>query len=398
MMFFTFGFVFMERLSVVFLFPIIAPILKLTGGEIGLIVSVLSICWAISGWVFASLSDIIGSRKKVLLPITLIFSLFSFLTGMAKSFVYMVVVRGLMGISEGPVQPIAQAAVFADSQPNRRGFNLGFVQSSAGLIGSTLTPIVVTIIATKYSWHWAFYLVGIPGIVMFFVLAKFMKEPKRTVDVAPMHGKISRKDYGVVFRNRNTWLCVVISALFMTWLFVFTTFAPMYLTTVDKFSPEQMGLIMAAIGLGSFFWGFVVPMISDKIGRKPVLIVFSLISALSPLSLAVIHASLPVMMIVGFFTTVGQGCFPLFMAIVPGESIPARFIATAISVTQLVGELVGGTIAPAIAGFASDAFGMSAPLFIAMIGALLCAVVSLGLRETAPVRVSSTAKEQELVV
>jgi sugar phosphate permease len=53
MMFFTFGFVFMERLSIVFLLPFIGPALKLTNGQIGMIVSILAVCWAVSGWVFS---------------------------------------------------------------------------------------------------------------------------------------------------------------------------------------------------------------------------------------------------------------------------------------------------------------------------------------------------------
>ncbi|UOF90323.1 MFS transporter [Fodinisporobacter ferrooxydans] len=387
MMFFTFGFVFMERLSVVFLFPFIAPDLKLNNGQIGLIVSMLSICWAISGWVFGSISDISGSRKKVLLPITLLFSLFSFLSGLTKSFVTMVLIRGLMGLSEGPVLPIAQASVIADSSPERRGFNLGFVQSSIGLIGATLTPILVTAFATRYSWHSAFYLVGIPGIIMFFILFKYMKEPKLSADNGHVHERSGFKEFTIVYRNRNTWICTIISAFFMAWLFVFTTFAPIYLTTVDKFKPEEMGLIMAAIGFGSFVWGFVGPAISDKFGRKPTLIVFSLIAALSPLCFAVIHGSVAVMMLLGFLTTVGQGCFPLFMAVIPGESLPFKYAASAVAMTQLVGELVGGTIAPSIAGFAADSFGLQAPLWIAFAGALISGFVAFGLKETAPAKV-----------
>ena len=214
MMFFTFGFVFMERLSIVYLFPFIAPDLKLNNAEIGLIVSILAICWAISGWIFGTISDLVGSRKKVLLPITLIFSLFSFLTGFARSFGSMLLLRGLMGISEGPVLPIAQACVIADSTEKRRGFNLGFVQSSLGLIGATLTPIIVTAVAAHYSWHSAFYLVGVPGIIMFFILLKYMKEPRLSSANLQTH-KINRKDYGKVYRNRNMWICTLISAFFM---------------------------------------------------------------------------------------------------------------------------------------------------------------------------------------
>ena len=386
MMFFVFGFVFMERLSVVYLFPFIAPDLKLNNTEIGLIVSVLAVCWAISGFVFGSFSDLIGSRKKVLLPITLAFSLFSFLSGLARSFIMLIVVRGLMGVSEGPVLPIAQASVIAESSEERRGFNLGFVQSSTGLIGSTLTPIIVTAIAVHYSWHYAFYLVGVPGLVMFFVLLKYMREPARTAGVEE-HGRIRRSDFGVVFRNRNVWFCVLISAFFMTWLFAFTSFAPTFLTEGAHYSPTDMGLIMGAVGFGTFIWGFVGPAISDRVGRKPTLIAFAFITTLSPICLALIHAPVQEMMVIGFLTALGQGAFPIFMAIIPGESLPAAYVATAVGLTQLIGELVGGTVAPTLAGVAADHFGIAAPLWIAAGGSFVCALLAFGIKETAPVRV-----------
>jgi MFS family permease len=387
MMFFTFGFVFMERLSIIYLFPFIGPALKLSNGQIGMIVSVLAVTWAISGWVFSSISDSIGSKRKILLPITLAFSVLSFLSGTVGSFVSMIFVRGLMGIAEGPVLPIAQSAVIADSTPSRRGFNAGFMQSALGLVGSTITPIIVTMVATKYSWNSAFYLVGIPGLIMFLVLAKWMREPGQVKNDPHAHKKITKAEMKQVYKHRNIWLSTIISAFFMTWLFAFTTFAPEYLTQVDHFNGQEMGLIMAAIGLGSFVWGFVAPAISDRIGRKPTLIIFSVIASLSPLSLALIHASLGVMMVLGFFTAVGQGCFPLFMSIIPGDSLPVGLVATAISITQLVGELVGGTIAPSLGGFAADAWGLQAPLYIAFGGALVGALVATGLKETAPRKV-----------
>lgn len=397
MMFFTFGFVFMDRLSVVFLFPFIGPAFKLSNAQIGMLVSSLAITWAISGWVFGTISDLSGSRKKVLLPVTLMFSLFSFVSGLAQTFTTLLVARGLMGLAEGPVLPIAQASVIADSSPERRGFNLGFVQSSLGLLGATVTPIIVTAVATRYSWHYAFYLVGLPGIIMFFILLKYMKEPRLSASQIAEH-KAAPKNYSAAYKSRNIWLSTIIAAFFMTWLFVFTTFAPTYLTTVDKFSPEQMGLIMAAIGLGSFVWGFLGPAISDKFGRKPTLIVFCFVAALSPLILATVHASLGVMMLLGFLTTVGQGCFPLFMAIIPGESLPLRYVATAVAMTQLVGEIVGGTIAPSLAGFAADKWGLQAPMYIAFGGALVSGFIAFGLRETAPAKVGVSLQAQGAAV
>ncbi|WP_035453352.1 MFS transporter [Alicyclobacillus herbarius] len=392
MMFFTFGFVFMERLSVVYLFPFIAPDLKLDNAQTGLIVSVLAVCWAVSGFVFGSVSDLIGSRKKVLLPITLAFSLFSFLSGIAKTFGSMLAIRALMGVSEGPVLPIAQASVIADSSPERRGFNVGFVQSSLGIIGSTLTPVIVTYVAVHYSWHAAFYLVGIPGIIMFFVLLKWMRDPVKnsTGSVASAeHGKMRGEDLKVVLRSRNVWFCMLIAMFFMTWLFAFTTFAPTYLTEVGHYSATAMGWIMAAVGLGSFVWGFVGPAISDRFGRKPTLIVFGLITCLSPICLALVHASVGVMMLLGFLTTVGQACFPIFLVAVPGESLPVKYVGTAVGLTQLIGELIGGTVAPWLGGVAADHWGLQAPLWIAAAGSFVSALLAFGLRETAPIKTHS---------
>lgn len=393
MMFFTFGFVFMERLSVVYLFPFIAQDLKFNNAQLGMIVSVLAICWSLSGFVFGSVSDLLGSRKKVLLPITLAFSVLSFLTGLARNFGSMLLLRGLMGVSEGPVLPIAQAAVVAESSEHRRGFNLGFVQSSLGLIGSTVTPLVVTAAATRYSWHVGFYFVGIPGLVMFFVLLKWMRDPGKRLGQSQLQThehRLRREDYPVVFKSRNVWIAMVISAFMMTWLFAFSTFAPTYLTGHDKFSPDAMGLIMAAMGLGTFFWGFMGPYISDKWGRKPTLILFSFIATLAPICLALIHASVATMMVIGFLTTAGQACFPLFMVVVPGESLAPKYVGTAVGLTQLVGEFIGGTAAPSIGGIAADHFGLAAPLWIAAGGALVSGFIVFALRETSPIRTRRT--------
>lgn len=388
MLFFTWGFVFMERLSVVYMFPFIGKDLHFTNTEFGLIVSTLSITWAISGWIFSSMSDLVGSHKKILVPATIAFSIFSFLTGIARSFTTMLLYRGLMGVAEGPVLPTAQAATSVESSPNRRGFNAGFVQSAAQLIGAFATPLIVTAIAVHSSWHMAFYVVGVPGLIMSVILWKFMKDKKMAPAASTdlnTHKKITSAEYKKVFLERNVWVCVIISAFFMTWLFAFTTFAPTYFTSIG-YTAEQMGVIMSGVGLGAFVWTVLIPMISDKWGRKPTLIFFSVLSALSPILLVTIHASVPVMFILGMLTTAGNGVFPLFMVLIPSESLSLGVAASAISLTQLVGELIGGTVAPTIAGMAADALGLSAPLWIAAGGCIVCAIVGFALKETAPVK------------
>jgi MFS family permease len=386
-MFFTYGFVMMDRLSITFLFPFMAPALKLNEAQMGLSVSILSICWAISSWLFSSLSDLMNSKKKFFIAIVLVFSIASFSTGLATSLAVLLLARGLMGAAEGPVVTLAQAAVIADSSPQRRGFNMGFVQSSTALLGSVVAPLVVVAIAEHMGWQYAFYILAIPGILIALILMKFMKEPVLIGEAGShVHVRPKLSDYKLAFQHRNIWLGMVISIGFMSWLFAFTTFAPTYFTTVDKFTPSQVSLIMSAMGIGSFIWGLVLPYLSDHVGRKPIMIIFGLIAAISPVLVAVLHVGVSTFMVLAFFLAVAQGYAPVFMSIIPAESIPRAFVATAMSSIVLVGELFGGTLVPTIAGTLADHFSPTAPFWMAAGGSFLVFLVSFGLKETAPLK------------
>lgn len=395
-MFLTYGFVMMDRLSIVYLFPFIAPALKLSEAQIGMSVSILSICWAISSWLFSSLSDLLNSKKKFFIVAVVVFSLASFSTGLATTFGALLFARGLMGAAEGPVVTLAQAAVIADSTERRRGFNMGLVQSSTALLGSVVAPLVVVAIAQSAGWHSAFYVLAIPGLLVSVILMKYMKEPVLLGEAGShVHVRPKLADYKVVFRHRNIWLGMIISIGFMSWLFAFTTFAPTFFIQVDKFTPTQVSLIMSAMGVGSFIWGLVLPYVSDRIGRKPVMIVFGLLAALSPILVAVLHVSVGVFMILAFFLAVAQGYAPVFMSIIPAESIPRAFVATAMSLIVLVGEIFGGTMVPTIAGSLADRFSPTAPLWMAAGGSFLVFLVSFGLKETAPLKLQKLGARNE---
>jgi len=80
----------------------------------------------------------------------------------------------------------------------------------------------------------------------------------------------------------------------------------------------------------------------------------------------------------------GVGCFPLLMATVPAETVPAGNLARALGLIMGVAEVVGGVIAPTVAGMLGDAVSPAAPFYLCAGGALLAALACLGLIETAP--------------
>jgi predicted MFS family arabinose efflux permease len=380
--FFTWGSVFLARMSVVYLAPFIAPDLHLSHAQVGLLASALAIAWAASGLIFGAVSDRVG-RRPVLIPSVFLFSVFSWLSGVAHTFASLLFVRTLMGVAQGPAWPAMTSMIEASSEPKNRGRNIGIVVSASALAGLALAPILTTQIAARFGWRSAFVVVGIPGLILGFLIWSFVKEPESG---ELHHAKPALSDYFSLLRYRNMLLCCVGAAGFMTWLFVMHAFAPLYITEVSKRSATTAGFIIGAGGLGAFMWGWIFPWISDRAGRKPTLLFVALISSAAPLiyqvPFLIVHPWL--MAAAGFFANGGQGLAPLVLVLVPTESVPAKFAATAIGLATLVGEIVGGAIAPALAGAVSDRYGLAAPLWIASGGAILVFLASLFMTETAP--------------
>jgi predicted MFS family arabinose efflux permease len=386
LVFFTWGTVFLDRMSLVYLAPFIAPDFHLSHGQIGLLVSALALTWAVSSLIFGALSDRIG-RRPVLIPAVFVFSILSWLSGIARSFGELFFIRSLMGVAEGPTWSTITATVEASSTPETRGRNVGIIVSAAALVGLAIAPVLTTQVASRYGWRSAFFVAGVPGFILGLLLWRYLREPKQSGSGTDYH-KPSLKGFVSILRIRNIWLCCIASAGFMTWLYVMNAFAPLYITEVSKHSATLAGLVIGASGLGAFVWGWIFPWISDRVGRKPTLLFVALLSAAVPLtyqiSFLVAHPWL--MATAGFIANGGQGIAALTIVLIPTESAPSQFAATAIGLSTLVGELCGGTLSPAVAGAFAERYGLVAPLWIAAGGAILVFVAALFMRETAPAK------------
>lgn len=393
-MFLTYGFVFMDRLSLAFLFPFVAPALKMDNTQIGMSMSILGVAWAISSYLFSSASDLLGTKKKFLVGAILLFSLASISTGMVTSFAMLLVARGLMGVFEGPVVSLSQVTMMASSTPTRRGLNMGIVQSSSLLVGSALGPMLVIGVATAFGWRNAFYFLAVPGIILAVVLMKYMQEPILTTD-GSKHQRQPLSAYVQVFKERNVWLCLFMAIGMMTWYLTSMTFYSLYLGKINNFSPMQISVFMGVVGFAGFLSQWFVPWMSDRVGRKPMLIISSFITVLASLAVLEIHTYGLALLVVGLLS-LGVGYPPIMMAIVPSESVPKPFIATAMSLVIMGGELIGGTIVPIFAGVMADKYDLSAPFWIALGGSVLVFLLSFGVKETAPVKLKKLGLVNEL--
>lgn len=383
-LFFAWGTVFLDRMSQLYLAPYFAPEFHLSDEQIGTLASVVAITWAASTFLFGALSDRIG-RKPVLVPAVLVFSALSWITAFVHSYHQLLLVRGLLGFAEGPTWSIMTALIEESSPPSRRGRNIGIVVSAAALVGLSAAPVLTTQIAARWGWRSAFFVAGIPGLLMAFLIWKFVKEPPAVIREGVEHRKASFGEYLSVIRYRNVWLCCLGATGFMSWLFVLNVFAPLYITQVAHESPTTAGFFLGASGLGSFFLGLLLPSLSDRLGRKPVLLMMAALSAVVPLAYLVsgLYAHRWLLAGVVFAANTGQGMGALILVLVPTESVPPQLRATSIGAATMVGEIFGATAAPVLAGMAAESRGLAVTMWMAAAGSALVFVVGLLLKETA---------------
>ena len=377
-LFLTFGLVFMDKLSFTFLLPFIADDLGFNNTQNGLVLGILSAFFGISTLVFSSLSDLIGSKKKMLIAFVILFSVATLSVGLITDFNSMLVIRAIMGITEGPVVPLILAIVLAESTVSRRGFNMGLIKGAGPLMSSVFAPMILIPIAIAYSWKWGFYTLAIPGFILAFILMGFLKEPV----FDHKEEKPSFAELKETFLNRNIVLCLLISIFFMVNLACFVGFAPLFWANVKQLPQSDISILLTVFGASSFVWFFVIPAISDRLGRKPTLVFFALISCLLPLFMARIDASFSMTIVALILLTCSLGYMPLFDSIIPSESVPHRYAASVMAGTVLTGEAIGGTFGPIIAGALSDKYDLHAAFYVGAAAAFVAFLLSLGVKET----------------
>lgn len=376
----------LDAQAMFYLGPFVMRDLRINNSEVGMLSAAVLLTWALSGFSTSVVSDHSGGRKRYLVTAFLLFGVFSFVSGLAGSWWLLLAARLLIGIAEGPIVPLTHAIMIAESSPGRRGFNMGMVQSvGAQLVGSSFSPLLLVWLATAFSWRNAFFLAGLPGIAVALLILAFVREPAGSRPLV----RSDDRPKGVLLqvrelaRVRNIRLCAVASCFLNAWYFGTLTFMPLYLVHLMHLSPREMSLVMASSGVGAVLSAAIVPLLSDRFGRRPTMTLFALIGAIGPFGVLMPGAGLVTLMAFAFVGAWAQGVLPLCIGTVPMESTSNRS-ATASGLMMAVGMISGGLIGPAVCGRLADLFDLTVPMAICGGAALVAAAACSGLVETAP--------------
>src|SRR5437762_6424871 len=121
-----------------------------------------------TGWLSAHFG-----RRRFFLICTVLFTVSSFLSGIAPNLEFLVAMRVLQGLGGGPVVPMAQATMWEIFPLRQRGLAMA-VWGIGVMMAPILGPTVGGWVCDNWSWPWIFY-VNLPiGVLGFFMASVFL--------------------------------------------------------------------------------------------------------------------------------------------------------------------------------------------------------------------------------
>ncbi|MFX7659670.1 MFS transporter [Acinetobacter baumannii] len=385
-----FGLVGLDRWIMAPLAPSIMRDLSLSYQDIGLIFGALGLTWGIFSIIMGNLSDKIGHRK-ILIPSLFIFSLASGFSGAATGLISLILIRSLMGVAEGAFCPTSFASTAVAAKPSRLGTLQGLQQSGYALFGLGLGPIIATqLLLFVPSWREVFWVVAIPGFILAILMYFVIREPKDTHSHTLQQFEIKNRpavkvNWFELLKTKNVILSMLGLFCTMSCIFVVSAMLPMYLENYLQLNSMQMGVVVSAIGFGGFLGQFLVPTLSDWMGRKLTCILAFIGSSIFIVSFmntgAIVTALFINIFILSFFSF---GLVALITGPIATESAPLGLVASSIGLVVGAGEIFGGGIAPVISGFIAEHYGIEKIFYLSLIGTVLGSIFSVFLTETAP--------------
>ncbi|HKD01162.1 MAG TPA: DHA2 family efflux MFS transporter permease subunit [Terriglobales bacterium] len=145
----------------------------------------------ISGWLAVTLG-----RKRFFMICLTVFTVSSFLCGLAPSLGFLLAFRVLQGAGGGGLQPMAQAILADTFPPEKRGLAFALYGITA-VMAPTIGPTLGGWITFNYSWRWIFYINVPVGIMTWLLVRRFVEDPPY---LKRLKGAGARLDYlGIAF-------------------------------------------------------------------------------------------------------------------------------------------------------------------------------------------------------
>jgi MHS family alpha-ketoglutarate permease-like MFS transporter len=247
----------------------------------------------LGGWLFGYLGDHVGRRISLTLSVVLM-CFGSLLIAVCPSFatigyaapVVLAVARIIEGLSLGGEYGASATYLSEVAHPKHRGFYSSFQYVT--LIGGQLTAVLVLLLLQKIfltpdqlkTWGWRIpFLIGALLAVIAAVMRRSLEETEAFVE-AQKTVKPTGSLRALAKYPREILLVVGLTAGGTAAFYTFTTYMQTFIRLSAGFSEEQTTYVVAGSLIFATFLQPLYGALSDRIGRKPLLIFFGLAGTL----------------------------------------------------------------------------------------------------------------------
>jgi len=346
--------------------PLIGRELGLSYSEIGLIMTCQYVAGALSNVPGGMLVDTVG-RKALLMAVSLFWiGVPYFLMSFTHSYWVLLLCVALVGIGNNLWHPTA-IPMLAQRFPERKGLALSF-HSMGGNVGDALAPLAVGALLVFMSWRSIVIVNVIPGLVMACLILYFLgtlrmgsknRKEKQSAASEGNEGQ-SMKEYfrglSELAKNRDLLLLSIGSGFRSMTQNGLLTFLPVFLAYEMGYSPFWVGVCMFALQAAGFAAAPVAGAMSDRMGRRRIIMSSMLMTAVVLAAMAFAGRSLAFVFLIatlGFFL---YAIRPVLQALTL-ECTPKKMGGTSIGVLFGV-QAVGSSIGPALGGALADQYGL----------------------------------------
>ena len=334
--------------------------------------------------------DRIGRRKGLILTLSIMASgtvLIAFVPSYATIGVFapLLVVLGrlLQGFSAGVELGGVSVYLSEMATPGHKGFYVSWQSASqqvavvfAALLGFAIANLMSPAVADAWGWRIPFF-IGCAIVPFLYIIRRSLEE---TAEFA------ARKVHPTLAQIYETlaanWAMVLggVAMVIMTTVsfYLITVYTPTFGRSVLKLSESDALLATVAIAASNFVWLPISGALSDRIGRKPILIVFTvlaLLTAYPALAWLVSAPSFGRLVAVELWLSFLYACYNGAMVVALTEIVPATVRTAGFSLAYSLATTLGGS-SLAISTFLIERTGDKAAPGYWMSFAAVCGLVA----------------------
>ncbi|RJF91698.1 spinster family MFS transporter [Noviherbaspirillum saxi] len=262
---------FLDRTMISIIVEPVRAEFKLSDSQLGLLTGLAyGATFALAGIPIGLLIDRVN-RIRLMAVLVTIWSAMTALSGLAQSYIQLLLARMGVGASEAGGSPTSLSLISDFFPASRRSTAVGcFFLSNA--IGATLSIFIGGFITAKYGWRAAMLVAGLPGIALAVVLILTVRNPKRgATDTGEVQQKAATLKEVAGYLSRNSAMLHLLAGISIITAAIATLGAwlPSFGMRFHGLSIKEAGMVSALAGGFFAAAGSVVGgLLSDRLGKK----------------------------------------------------------------------------------------------------------------------------------